>query len=101
MLIIVLLSNRVSGHFAYFLKPKQSILKPTVPILMVPAYFSPSLLKSTKQLSASFACNAARIWNDLPAEIHPALSLSLFSCILKAFVFETSSLHAVVDGQKD
>ena len=65
-------------YFAPFLKPRQSVYNTRKSqadgvFLEIP-HFATSLYKSSKYFGLSFACDAPKIWNDLPDDVHLATS---------------------------
>ena len=92
LLVYKFLHTGAPGYFSPFLKPRQSVYKTRSSqadgVLLVVPQFTPSIHKSTKQFSASFAFDAPKIWNDLPAEVRSASTLLSFRRKLKAYLFQ-------------
>ena len=84
-----------SGHPSYF-SPHLSIHcgrygtrsnHPDKRFMEVPQYY-PSVHKSKKHFSHSFAFDAPTLWNDLPDHVHSAPNLACFRKKLKSYLFD-------------
>ena len=49
--------------------------------------FQPSVHKSAKHFTASFAFDAPTVWNDLPGEVRASPAIGTFRRKLKAYLF--------------
>ena len=61
-------------------------VRPTEHFLVVPQ-FRPSIHKSKRHFSPSFAYDAPNVWNDLPDEIRSAPSLASFRKKSRLYLF--------------
>ena len=78
-------------YFSTFLSPYHGAYntrrgRPDRNFLVVPQ-FRPSVHKSKRHFSRSFAYDAPKVWNDLPDEIRSAQSLASFRTKLKTYLF--------------
>ena len=91
LLVYKILHCGYPKYFAHFLKPRQSAYNTRKSqadgvFLEVPL-FATSIYKSFKHFGLSFAFDAPKIWNDLPDDVHSAISLHSFRRKLTTYLF--------------
>ena len=82
LLVYKFLYSGYPNYFVPFLKPRHNVYntcKSHADVFLEVPHFPTSVYESTEHFDLSFAYDAPKIWNDLPADVRLATSLHSFT----------------------